>query len=409
MSPLVEFLEFVESAPNRSARHILERVLLKARRMTGAEAGSIFLVRRRGGRRWLEAVSVQNDAAKQRKAGLLIPLDAKSISGYVASTGEVVNIADASEPVLGRPHGFDVASDQAAGYQMHSVLCFPFSNFEGDVLGVIQLVNRRAAANGPILPFAPVHAELIRPIDHVIGRAVERAEMVERIARQNARLRQQNRELESRRRQIAGLQAQTEDAFLLSIRLLAKAAEIHDDDTGNHIQRVNEYSYVLASRLGMPEGFCDEIRYSAQLHDVGKMSVDSAVLKKRGKLTEAERAEMDRHPVYGYEILRQSPRLGMAAEIALCHHEKWDGSGYPNRLKGEEIPIAARIVQVADVYDALRDSRPYKQAFDHNHACHVILNGDERLDSAGHFDPRIAAVFAVHHAEFDRIWRELHD
>ena len=409
MSPLVEFLEFVEGAPNRSARHILERVLLKARRMTGAEAGSVSLVRRRAGRRWLEVVSIQNDAARSRRPAVLTPLDAKSISGYVASTGEAVNIADAAEPALGRTHAFDMAADQPGTYRSHSVLCFPFSNLEGEVLGVIQLVNRRAGAEGPILPFAPEHAELIRPIDHVIGRAVERAEMVERIARQNAKLRLQNRELESRRRQIAGLQAQTEDAFLLSIRLLAKAAELHDDDTGNHIQRVNEYSYVLASKLGMPEDFCDEIRYSAQLHDVGKMSVDAAVLKKRGKLTETERIEMDRHPEYGYQILRQSPRLGMAAEIALCHHEKWDGTGYPNRLKGDEIPIAARIVQVADVYDALRDSRPYKKAFDHDHARRVILSGDERLDAAGHFDPRIAAIFAANHAEFDRIWRELHD
>lgn len=383
--------------------------MLKARRMTGAEAGSVSLVRRRGGRRWLEVVSIQNDTARPRRSAVLTSLDAKSISGYVASTGEVVNIADAAEPALGRTHAFDMAADQPGTYRSHSVLCFPFSNLEGEVLGIIQLVNRRTGTEGPILPFAPEHAELIRPIDHVIGRAVERAEMVERISRQNAKLRLQNRELESRRRQVAGLQAQTEDAFLLSIRLLAKAADLHDDDTGNHIQRVNEYSYVLASKLGMPEDFCDEIRYSAQLHDVGKMSVDAAVLKKRGKLTETERIEMDRHPEYGYQILRQSPRLGMAAEIALCHHEKWDGTGYPNRLKGDEIPIAARIVQVADVYDALRDSRPYKKDFDHDHARRVILSGDDRLDAAGHFDPRIAAVFAANHADFDRIWRELHD
>ncbi|MBM3598979.1 MAG: HD domain-containing protein [Alphaproteobacteria bacterium] len=409
MDRLVAFMKVVEEAPNRTARAILDRVLGKARELTGAEAGAVFLVRRRGSQSWLEAVSVQNDRLKPRKVDLTVPLDTKTVSGYVASTGEIVSIGDVSDAKPGRGYAVDFGPDSPSGYDVRSVLCFPFSSFEGDVLGVIQLINRRIADSDVVVPFAPEHAELMRPIDHVVGRAVERAEMVGRIARQNARLRQQNRELEERRRQIAALQAQTEDALLLSIQLLAKAAEIYDDVTGNHIQRVNEYSYVLATHLGMPREFCDEIRYSAQLHDVGKMSVDAAVLKKRGSLTEDERAEMDRHPVYGYEILRQSPRLRMAADIALCHHEKWDGTGYPNRLKGEEIPIAARIVQIADVYDALRDARPYKNAIDHEQACQIMMSGDEKLNSVGHFDPRLLGVFAEHHAEFDRIWRELRD
>jgi len=108
----------------------------------------------------------------------------------------------------------------------------------------------------------------------------------------------------------------------------------------------------------LPGPLCAEIRYSAQLHDVGKMAVDQAVLKKKGRLDEAERLEMNNHTLYGQRIVEQSDRLKMAAEIALAHHEKWDGTGYPHGLGGEDIPLSARITQLADVYDALRSERP---------------------------------------------------
>ena len=96
----------------------------------------------------------------------------------------------------------------------------------------------------------------------------------------------------------------------------------------------------------------------------------------------------------------------MAAEIALAHHEKWDGSGYPNALRGDAIPLSARITQIADIYDALRTARPYKPAFDHETAREIILNGDSRIDSVGHFDPALVEAFADTHDDFDRIWRD---
>jgi HD-GYP domain-containing protein (c-di-GMP phosphodiesterase class II) len=161
--------------------------------------------------------------------------------------------------------------------------------------------------------------------------------------------------------------------------------------------------------MRQPAEWCAEIRYSAALHDVGKMSVDSAVLKKRGPLDAAERAEMNRHSEYGWLILKDAPRLRMAAEIALNHHEKWDGSGYPNKLAGEAIPLSARIVQMADIYDALRSERPYKPAFTHERAVSIITTGDDRIVPERDFDPRLRAAFAKHHASFDRIWQDLHD
>ena len=139
------------------------------------------------------------------------------------------------------------------------------------------------------------------------------------------------------------------------------------------------------------------------------MSVDAAVLKKKGKLTPEEWEEMRRHPSYGFEILRVSPRLQMAADIARCHHEKWDGTGYPAGLRGGDIPVSARIVAVADIYDALRSSRPYKAGFSHEEACRIIIEGDERIDPRKHFDPEMLEVFERHHAEMGRIWDSLQD
>jgi len=194
-----------------------------------------------------------------------------------------------------------------------------------------------------------------------------------------------------------------------TIYFLARAAQIYDEGTGNHTRRVNEYSYFLAQTLSMEPDFCDEIHYSAQLHDLGKISVNPVVLSKAGPLNDTERQEMDNHTVYGHRILSQSPQLAMAAEIALNHHEKWDGTGYPNALGGEDIPLSARITQVADIYDALRTARSYKPAFDHKTALKIILSGDSRIDSAGHFDPRLVEAFADTHADFDRIWHELSD
>lgn len=131
--------------------------------------------------------------------------------------------------------------------------------------------------------------------------------------------------------------------------------------------------------------------------------------KKKGGLDDAERDEMNRHTLYGYQILTASPRLSLGAEIALGHHEKWDGTGYPNGVEGEAIPMSARIVQVADIYDALRSERPYKPSFSHSKSVKIITEGDDRIDPKGHFDPLLIKLFKDNHKGFDKIWQSMRD
>ncbi|MFD1624542.1 HD domain-containing phosphohydrolase [Azospirillum griseum] len=403
MADLVgQFLEFIEQSPNQSLQAVSDRVLRKCRELTRAEAGSVFMLRGQGRSRHLEAVSVQNDVIRAKTAAFTVPLNTTSIVGYVAATGNTVLIDDAYSIPVDEPYRFNPGFDQRTGYRTRSIMAFALKGVQDKPVGVVQLINRRPEGAGEPLTFLHDHETMIAPVNHLVGRALERAATMER-------LKERNRDLTRERRRVAELQVETERAFMVSVNLLAKAAEVHDEDTGNHILRVNEYSHAMAQWAGCSRAFCKEIRFSAALHDVGKMSVDQAVLHKRGRLDERELAEMQRHPVYGYEILMASDRLKMAADIALCHHEQWAGTGYPRGLKGEEIPLAARIVSIADCYDALRSERPYKPSFSHEKAVSIMLDGDDRIDPSRHFDPRLMALFAERHPEFDRIWDELRD
>ena len=402
-----EFLVFIDESATLSTRVLAERVLTKCRRLTQAEAGSIFILRGKAPNGNLEALSLQNDAIKAHRQLFIIPMTPASIAGHVATTGEIVFVDDVDQIPDGAPYRFNRAFDLKSGYRTRSVMCFPLKTPEGRVIGVVQLINR--LQDGLVEPFLDNFTDMIGVVGLLVGRAIERAEAMEQIRERNKRLAERNRELKAERTRVMELSAETEQALMMSVELLARAAEVHDAEVGSHIQRVNEYSYLMAMLAGRDKAFCDEIRWAAALHDVGKMSVDQAVLRKPGKLDAREWVEMKAHTVYGMQILTGHPRLAMSREIAHCHHEMWAGGGYPRGLKGEEIPIAARIVALADVYDALRSARPYKAAFSHERAVEIMLHGDERMRPETHFDPKLLALFDKHNQKFADLWTRMAD
>lgn len=224
------------------------------------------------------------------------------------------------------------------------------------------------------------------------------------VRRYDDRLRRINGQLERRVEQRTRALRKTRDAVIFG---LAKLAESRDTDTGEHLERIRTYSNLLAEQMqrdgiDLDHKLVRNLGLASSLHDIGKVGVADRVLLKPGRLDPEERAEMQTHAARGGDCLAAiGERLGeddflqLAKEIAYAHHEKWDGTGYPAGLSGEGIPIAARIVAVADVYDALRSRRPYKESMPHAKARSILLEG-----SGGHFDPVVIEAFVACEQEF---------
>ncbi|MCV6589698.1 MAG: response regulator [Marinobacterium sp.] len=174
------------------------------------------------------------------------------------------------------------------------------------------------------------------------------------------------------------------------VKRLARAGEYRDNETGMHVLRMSHMCNHIARSLGCNDDFCDLLLQASPLHDVGKIGIPDHILLKPGRLTPEEREIMETHARIGHDILdgHDSELIQMAAEIALCHHEKWDGSGYPEGLRGEAIPLAARIAAICDVFDALLSARPYKEPWPLSRVVDLLSR-----ESGLHFEPRIVSIF----------------
>jgi response regulator RpfG family c-di-GMP phosphodiesterase len=201
---------------------------------------------------------------------------------------------------------------------------------------------------------------------------------------------------------------ETENAFAYTVGALVRASEANDEGSGDHVKRVGEYCALIARKLKMIDTFTRNIRLQAQMHDVGMIYIPSGILKKPGPLSPDEWKIVKNHPLFGVKILGDHPHLTMAKTIALTHHEKWDGSGYPYGLKGDKIAIEGRIASIADHYDTLRSPRPYKPSYDHETACKILTEGNERVKPS-HFDPQVFAAFKEVAPQFEEIYERRKD
>jgi putative two-component system response regulator len=346
----------------RELEGLLEMIVAEARNFANCDAGSLYLVEGHS----LRFVVSQNDTLA-RRAGrsaqeqmfkpFNIPLSNKSLAGYVAVTGRPLNIPDAYKIPEEAEYHFDKSFDLRNDYRTVSMLQVPLSDGQGQVVGVLQLINAKDAS-GAIVPFGPEDERLLMSLASQAGVAVRNAQL--------------NQELKQ--------------AHMDTIVRLGVAAEYRDKETGNHIRRMSYYSAFIAQEMGLSAHDVDLIRLASPMHDVGKVGIPDAILLKPGRLNELERKIMESHTAIGAEILKGSevPLLTMSQTIALTHHEKWDGSGYPNRLRGPAIPLEGRIVALADVFDALSNKRVYKPAMTIAETRQTIEAG-----SGAHFDPAV--------------------
>lgn len=201
-----------------------------------------------------------------------------------------------------------------------------------------------------------------------------------------------------------------EQAHYETLLRLTRAMRYKDNESAAHIERLSHYTKAIALHLGLNTQEATLLAAAAPMHDVGKIGVPDMVLLKAGPLDSDEWKIMKNHAALGASLLKgtHSPLLDVAGQIALTHHERWDGSGYPQGLQGEEIPLSGRIVMLADQYDALRSIRPYKVAFTHERTCDIVLNGDGRT-LPQHFDPRLLDVFREVHPQLHEIYEQLCD
>jgi PAS domain S-box-containing protein/putative nucleotidyltransferase with HDIG domain len=217
-----------------------------------------------------------------------------------------------------------------------------------------------------------------------IGRVFVSRDITERVELQS-RLQKINEELEER---VAQRTLELAEAYDTTLEGWAKALEMRDKETKDHSQRVTDLTVSLAQAIGIQGDDLLQLRRGAVLHDIGKMAIPDEILGKRGPLTIPERQIVERHPTFGYEFLAPIPFLAKALDIPYCHHEHWDGSGYPRGLKGEENPLAARIFSLIDVWDAIQSDRPYNRAWSKEKAIQYL-----KEESGKQFDPVCVAVF----------------
>ena len=367
---------------------LMEHILTEARRVVNADAGSIY-IRERDELRFTYTQNATLQKRLPQGAKLIyniftIAADKSSIAGYSAVTGQALNIRDVYRLEGEVPYRFDNRFDETAGYKTHSVLAVPLKTVRQDVIGVLQVINAQNK-QGDIVPFSEEDERMMVHFASMATMALERAQM-------------------------------TRTLILRMIRM----AELRDPkETGAHVNRVGAYSVEIYEQWAKEKSIStkeiqtkrDVLRMAAMLHDVGKVAISDRILKKPARLTEEEYDIMKQHTFFGAGLFidKKSDFDEAAAQVAMTHHEWWNGQGYPGHVdlattgsgfsfsvqrikprgkRGDEIPLFGRIVAIADVYDALSSKRAYKDPWDEADILQAMEEG-----AGKQFDPELIRVF----------------
>ncbi|WP_235941225.1 HD domain-containing phosphohydrolase [Paenibacillus puerhi] len=296
--------------------------------------------------------------------------------GHAVQTGQPIFIEDAytNHEFADVLQSGAIAMDKLTGYRTKALMVIPFRNNRGEIMGAYQAVNKLI----PDEMFSERDLEHLTLAASYAGKSLESALLTAEIE-------------------------ETQKEIIFS---MGEIGESRSKETGNHVKRVAEYSYVLARGCGLSHEEAELLKHASPMHDIGKVAIPDDVLKKPGKLTEEEFAVMQSHTTIGYQLLKNSKRslLQAAATVAHQHHEKWDGSGYPSGLHGEDIHIYSRITAIADVFDALGSERVYKKAWELDRILRLF-----KEERGQHFDPHLVDVFMEQLPELLRIRDEYVD
>ena len=329
-------------------KSLMKEIMETVKMETDAEACTLYLVDEEKQELWFEvALGDKGDQLKE----IRLKIGEGTVAGYVAATGETLNMEDVTKD--SRFGGKRDIADKI-GFREKAMLTMPVK-YKDKIVGVLQLINKKSGGC-----FTRDDEELLSGMSSQIAIALENAKLYKAM----------------------------NEMFIESIESLANAIDAKDPYTNGHSRRVTEYSVRTAREMGLSEEQIERLEYMAVLHDVGKIGIKDAILNKQARLEDDEFVIMKSHTLIGAGILEEMNSLRKLAVGAKYHHEKYDGSGYHERLKGEEIPLESRIIAVADTYDAMTTDRPYRKGLEH-----ITAVNELNLCAGTQFDPKVVECF----------------
>jgi len=356
----------VELSKTQNLKTLLNKIVQYSRKITNCDAGTLYLAENDK----LIFFVTQSDFLLQKYGekefnNLFSPFDLlindKSVAGYCALTGKSLNIKDVNIIDKKYPFTYNKSWDLKTGYTTKSMLVVPLIHADIGLVGVLQLINA-LDEKGEIITFSSKYEKIINALASLAAVTIYNTKLNEKL----------------------------KESYFDTVIKLAIASEYKDKETYEHLYRMSFYTFEIAKLLNFPEEECEEIKFAAMMHDIGKIGIPDSILLKPGKFDEKEKFIMQTHTLIGANILRgsNSTLLKKAAKIALTHHEKWDGTGYPLGLKSYEIPIEGRIVSIADVFDALISKRVYKEEYSFDEVKDYLIR-----EKGKSFDPVIVDLF----------------